>query len=93
MFDRSPQLELYADCLRAKQLGDVEICWSDVYRIRTLDKTGTAQDIGWNTNNHLLVLDVAGAGEITLNLDGLGVLATEVLDLIEGIRREFKRKK
>src|SRR5262245_11107676 len=34
IFDRSPQLELYSDHLRAKQLGDVEILWKDVWNMR-----------------------------------------------------------
>lgn len=91
VLDRSPQLELYNDCLRAKQLGDVEIHWADVHSIRTLDKIGGAQEIGMNTRNSLLILDVEGVGAVELNLDGLGVPAQHVLELIAKFRPEFTR--
>ena len=91
ILDRSPQLELYTNYLRAKQLGDVDILWTDVRNIRALDNIGGALEIGMNTRNSLLILEVEGVGTVELNLDGLGVPAQHVLQLIVNLRPEFTR--
>lgn len=93
MFDRSPQLELYTDFLRAKQIGDVDILWANVRGIRAFDRIGGAEEIGMNTRNRLLVLDVEGMGAVELNLDGLGVPAGHILGLVASVRPEFRKVK
>jgi hypothetical protein len=72
-------------------LVDVEIHWTDVRNIRTLDNLGGAQEIGMNARNNLLILDVEGVGEVEVNLDGLGVPAGHVLELIRSMRPELNR--
>jgi hypothetical protein len=83
IFDRSPQLELYADYLRAKQLKGVDIPWKDVRSIRTVDRIGGATQIGMNTKNNLLILHVVSMHTVQLTLDGSRVFGLESRSTVE----------
>lgn len=76
-FDRTPQLELYGGFLRARQLGDEDIPWTQVRNIRGTEEV-VSRDISY------LILDTDD-GEMELDLAGLDAPMRDIFEATQGV--------
>jgi hypothetical protein len=87
LLDRSPQIELHATFLRAKQLA-ADVLWRDVQNIG-----GSQSWSSGETTSSGLVLDVAGRGPVRLDLVGLDTDMTRLYALACAAREADQQRR
>ena len=85
LFDRSPQLELHSGYLRAKQLGDTDVLWTEIREINAYEAFGTGITLS-DGHTATLILEIEDRGTVELNLRWLKCNPMQVRGFAEDLR-------